>query len=100
MLKSCALHSLICPFPTPLSYPLHSFHSRICEEHIKAPSFLKDGELLRFCQRCGVSHPLAEFDGQRKSCRKQLEKHNARRWAMWYLPGSATAPFWSSQAAM
>ncbi|RMZ54530.1 hypothetical protein APUTEX25_001702, partial [Auxenochlorella protothecoides] len=53
--------------------------NRICEEHIKAPSFLKDGELLRFCQRCGVSHPLAEFDGQRKSCRKQLEKHNARR---------------------
>lgn len=54
--------------------------SRICEEHIKASNFRKEGELLRFCQRCGVSHPLAEFDGQRKSCRKQLEKHNARRW--------------------
>ncbi|KAK2075814.1 hypothetical protein QBZ16_001555 [Prototheca wickerhamii] len=41
--------------------------------------FHRDGELVRFCQRCGLAHPLADFDGQRRSCRKQLEKHNARR---------------------
>lgn len=33
----------------------------------------------RFCQQCGVLHPLEDFDGQRKSCRVQLDKHNLRR---------------------
>lgn len=33
----------------------------------------------RFCQQCGVLHPIEDFDGQRKSCRVQLDKHNLRR---------------------
>ncbi len=35
--------------------------------------------MARFCQRCGVSHPLGDFEGVKRSCRKQLEKHNSRR---------------------
>lgn len=48
-------------------------------EHLKAASFFVLGVESRFCQRCGLSHPLEEFDGKRKSCRKALEKHNNRR---------------------
>lgn len=29
--------------------------------------------------QCGRFQPVGEFDGQKKSCRAQLEKHNARR---------------------
>lgn len=54
---------------------------RICKEHITALSFRKGGELVRFCQRCGHAHELAEFDGKHKVCRLQRERHNARRCA-------------------
>jgi hypothetical protein len=40
---------------------------------------MKDGRLQRFCQQCGRFHDLSAFDGNRKSCREQLNKHNARR---------------------
>ena len=53
--------------------------NKICEVHVKADSFLRDGAELRFCQRCGHAHSLPEFDVGKHSCRKQLEKHNARR---------------------
>ncbi|KAF5829409.1 SBP domain-containing protein, partial [Dunaliella salina] len=52
---------------------------RICEVHIKLPQVLKDGRLQRFCQQCGRFHDLMAFDGSRRSCRDQLDKHNARR---------------------
>lgn len=57
------------------------YHKRnkICDVHIKADVFFRGGEQLRFCQRCGHPHPLTEFDAGKHSCRKQLEKHNARR---------------------
>ncbi|KAI3423834.1 hypothetical protein D9Q98_009670 [Chlorella vulgaris] len=57
------------------------YHQRnkICVVHIKADVFVRGGEELRFCQRCGHAHPLPEFDPGKHSCRKQLEKHNARR---------------------
>lgn len=34
-----------------------------------------DGCHRRFCQHCGRFHPIAEFDGMLKSCRKALELH-------------------------
>lgn len=43
------------------------------------PQVMKDGRLQRFCQQCGRFHDLSAFDGNRKSCREQLQKHNARR---------------------
>ncbi|KAK9802705.1 hypothetical protein WJX73_009233 [Symbiochloris irregularis] len=60
---------------------LSIYHQRchICEVHIKMPAFQREGRLQRFCQRCGRCHEIGRFDGKRRSCREQLEKHNARR---------------------
>ena len=33
----------------------------------------------RFCQQCGRFHHLVEFDGEKRSCRARLQRHNARR---------------------
>ncbi|KAK9840856.1 hypothetical protein WJX84_003652 [Apatococcus fuscideae] len=52
---------------------------RICEEHLKLSSLLKDGEAQRFCQQCGKFHPLDDFDADKRSCRARLELHNNRR---------------------
>ena len=59
---------------------LSAYHQkcRVCDVHIKAPSFLRAGLLQRFCQRCGRCHELGAFEGTRRSCRAQLAKHNAR----------------------
>eukprot|EP00887_Chlorella_sp_A99_P000921 scaffold5.g921.t1 len=53
--------------------------NHICPPHLKAASYLCRGVETRFCQRCGVGHPLTEFEGEKRSCRKALEKHNNRR---------------------
>lgn len=53
--------------------------NRICAIHTKADVFERDGVQMRFCQRCGRSHPLGDFDPGKHSCRAELEKHNARR---------------------
>lgn len=39
---------------------------RICEEHLKLGSLLKDGIPQRFCQQCGRFHELAEFDADKR----------------------------------
>lgn len=39
---------------------------RICEEHLKLSSLLKDGLQQRFCQQCGRFHLLADFDGDKR----------------------------------
>ncbi|GAB4813527.1 hypothetical protein N2152v2_000573 [Parachlorella kessleri] len=62
---------------TPL--PFYNQRNHICMAHKKAEDFTKLGETVRFCQRCGVSHPLGDFEGVKRSCRKQLAKHNSRR---------------------
>jgi hypothetical protein len=43
------------------------------------PQVIKDSRLQRFCQQCGRFHDVSAFEGARKSCRDQLNKHNARR---------------------
>ncbi|CAD7700491.1 unnamed protein product [Ostreobium quekettii] len=60
---------------------LKEYHQRyrICDIHIKLPQVVKSGRLQRFCQQCGRFHDLSAFDGNRRSCRDQLNKHNARR---------------------
>jgi hypothetical protein len=59
---------------------LSAYHQkcRICDVHIKAPSFMRAGLKQRFCQRCGRCHELDAFDGSKRSCIAQLAKHNAR----------------------
>jgi len=52
---------------------------RICDVHLKTVSMWHHGKLQRFCQQCGRFHELSAFDGEHRSCRERLQKHNARR---------------------
>ncbi|KAK9815383.1 hypothetical protein WJX72_002708 [[Myrmecia] bisecta] len=52
---------------------------RVCEEHLKLTSLMKDGQPQRFCQQCGRFHLLTDFDGDKRSCRARLQLHNNRR---------------------
>eukprot|EP00955_Chlamydomonas_euryale_P047590 353725-Chlamydomonas_euryale.AAC.3 len=56
---------------------LETAHS--CTWTLQAHSITKDGIPMRFCQQCGRFHHLNEFDGEKRSCRARLQKHNARR---------------------
>ncbi|GBF91731.1 hypothetical protein Rsub_04035 [Raphidocelis subcapitata] len=60
---------------------LRDYHQRykVCEYHLKVPTLMRDSIPQRFCQQCGRFHPLDEFDGNKRSCRSRLLKHNARR---------------------
>lgn len=49
---------------------------RICEEHLKLSSLLKDGVQQRFCQQCGRFHLLAEFDGDKRHATRNLYRSN------------------------
>ncbi|CAI9099000.1 OLC1v1035744C2 [Oldenlandia corymbosa var. corymbosa] len=52
---------------------------RICECHSKSPKVIVAGMERRFCQQCSRFHNLAEFDDKKRSCRRRLSDHNARR---------------------
>nr|AQQ11834.1 squamosa-promoter binding protein-like protein [Bambusa oldhamii] len=52
---------------------------RVCEAHSKAPKVVVAGVERRFCQQCSRFHALAEFDQKKRSCRRRLNDHNARR---------------------
>ena len=60
---------------------MREYHSRykICESHLKAHVVTKDGRPQRFCQQCGKFQGIDEFDGEKRSCRARLDKHNTRR---------------------
>ena len=60
---------------------LKEYHQRykICEFHLKIHSVVREGKRQRFCQQCGRFHVLGEFDGDKRSCRARLQRHNARR---------------------
>eukprot|EP00775_Hariotina_reticulata_P011147 gene11147-11300_t len=60
---------------------LRDYHLRykICEYHLKVSSIMRDGKPQRFCQQCGRFHLLTDFDGNKRSCRARLQRHNARR---------------------
>lgn len=53
-------------------------------------TIMDDSTKQRFCQQCGRFHNLAEFDGDKRSCRARLLKHNARRRKKY--PDAATQP--------
>ncbi len=63
--SQCALPLTLSSFPPPSPPP--------------SSQVIKENRLQRFCQQCGRLHDLSAFDGARKSCRDQLNKHNARR---------------------
>ncbi|KAI3423097.1 SBP-type domain-containing protein [Psidium guajava] len=52
---------------------------RVCESHSKCPKVIVNGVERRFCQQCSRFHGLSEFDEKKRSCRKRLSDHNARR---------------------
>uniref|UniRef100_A0A0D9WTV3 SBP-type domain-containing protein n=1 Tax=Leersia perrieri TaxID=77586 RepID=A0A0D9WTV3_9ORYZ len=68
---------------------------KVCEAHSKAPKVIVSGLERRFCQQCSRFHGLAEFDQKKKSCRRRLSDHNARR----RKPQQATISFGSSRIA-
>uniref|UniRef100_A0A5B7ADI6 Putative squamosa promoter-binding-like protein 2 isoform X1 n=1 Tax=Davidia involucrata TaxID=16924 RepID=A0A5B7ADI6_DAVIN len=52
---------------------------RVCESHSKCPKVIVGGLERRFCQQCSRFHSLSEFDEKKRSCRRRLSDHNARR---------------------
>ncbi|KAL6190593.1 hypothetical protein ACLB2K_036987 [Fragaria x ananassa] len=52
---------------------------RICANHSKSPNVIVNGVERRFCQQCSRFHGLSEFDEKKRSCRRRLSDHNARR---------------------
>ncbi|XP_008809089.1 squamosa promoter-binding-like protein 12 [Phoenix dactylifera] len=52
---------------------------RVCESHSRSPKVLLAGQECRFCQQCSRFHDLSEFDQKKRSCRRRLSDHNARR---------------------
>ncbi|CAI9285439.1 unnamed protein product [Lactuca saligna] len=52
---------------------------RICSDHSKSPKVVVAGMERRFCQQCSRLHDLSEFDERKRSCRRRLSAHNARR---------------------
>ncbi|XVE74767.1 hypothetical protein DITRI_Ditri12bG0044400 [Diplodiscus trichospermus] len=52
---------------------------RVCESHSKSPKVIVGGLERRFCQQCSRFHALLEFDEKKRSCRRRLSDHNARR---------------------
>jgi hypothetical protein len=59
--------------------PYYNRRNHICPAHKIADEFMRLNNAVRFCQRCGLAHPLRDFDGVKKSCRAKLQKHNQRR---------------------
>ncbi|XP_042443526.1 squamosa promoter-binding-like protein 3 [Zingiber officinale] len=52
---------------------------RVCETHSKCAKVVIAGQERRFCQQCSRFHELSEFDQKKRSCRRRLSDHNARR---------------------
>ncbi|KAK9751170.1 hypothetical protein RND81_02G247600 [Saponaria officinalis] len=52
---------------------------RVCESHSKSSRVVVHGHERRFCQQCSRFHGLSEFDQKKRSCRRRLSDHNARR---------------------
>ncbi|XP_071699104.1 squamosa promoter-binding-like protein 12 [Rutidosis leptorrhynchoides] len=68
---------------------------RICANHSKSPKVVVAGMERRFCQQCSRFHDLAEFDDRKRSCRRRLSAHNARR----RRPHSEEIPFGSMRVS-
>ncbi len=65
---------------------------RLCADHLIASELHLDGSLERFCQKCGKTHPLEEFEGLKRSCRVGLQRHNLRQKALRSLKIRGNSP--------
>ncbi|PSR84758.1 Squamosa promoter-binding-like protein [Actinidia chinensis var. chinensis] len=78
---------------------------RVCESHSKCPKVVVGGVERRFCQQCSRFHGLSEFDEKKRSCRKRLSDHNARRRkpqqdAIQFNSTKLSAPFFGGRQQM
>ncbi|XP_073020862.1 LOW QUALITY PROTEIN: squamosa promoter-binding-like protein 12 [Primulina eburnea] len=67
-----------CNLDLSMAKDYHQKH-RVCEIHSKCPKVFVGGHERRFCQQCSRFHGLSEFDEKKRSCRRRLSDHNARR---------------------
>ncbi|KAL9256869.1 Squamosa promoter-binding-like protein [Drosera capensis] len=60
---------------------LKGYHRRhrVCLRCANAAEVVIGGEEKRYCQQCGKFHILSDFDEDKRSCRRKLERHNNRR---------------------
>ncbi|GJN14225.1 hypothetical protein PR202_gb01020 [Eleusine coracana subsp. coracana] len=60
---------------------LKGYHRRhrVCLRCAHSASVMLDGVQKRYCQQCGKFHILLDFDEDKRSCRRKLERHNKRR---------------------
>ncbi|KAK9063536.1 hypothetical protein SSX86_017406 [Deinandra increscens subsp. villosa] len=68
---------------------------KVCESHSKSPKVIVAGLERRFCQQCSRFQSMSEFDEEKRSCRRRLSDHNARRRKPQYEPTrfNATDPY-------
>ncbi|KAD0637540.1 hypothetical protein E3N88_43943 [Mikania micrantha] len=64
---------------------------RVCESHSKSPKVIVAGLERRFCQQCSRFQSMSEFDEEKRSCRRRLSDHNARRRKPQYEPTRFTS---------
>ncbi|KAL1556775.1 squamosa promoter-binding-like protein 12 isoform X1 [Salvia divinorum] len=67
-----------CNIDLSLAKEYHRKH-KVCDSHSKCPRVIVGGRERRFCQQCSRFHSLSEFDEEKRSCRRRLSDHNARR---------------------
>lgn len=67
-----------CDFDLSMAKEYHRKH-KVCDIHSKSPKVIVGGHERRFCQQCSRFHNLSEFDEKKRSCRRRLSDHNARR---------------------
>lgn len=50
---------------------LRHYHKRykVCQDHLKMDHLMHEGVVQRFCQQCSRFHQIAEFEGDRRSCK-------------------------------
>ncbi|XP_042453164.1 squamosa promoter-binding-like protein 11 isoform X1 [Zingiber officinale] len=76
--RACCCQVEGCDFDLSGAKDYHRKH-RVCETHSKCPKVVIAGQERRFCQQCSRFHELSEFDQKKRSCRRRLSDHNARR---------------------
>ncbi|XP_073132659.1 squamosa promoter-binding-like protein 12 [Henckelia pumila] len=81
-----------CNLDLSMAKEYHRKH-RVCDSHSKCPKVIVGGVERRFCQQCSRFHGLSEFDEKKRSCRRRLSDHNARR----RKPQQETIQFTSSR---
>nr|AUT77177.1 squamosa promoter-binding-like protein 2 [Fraxinus mandshurica] len=78
---------------------------RVCNSHSKCPKVIVGGLERRFCQQCSRFHGVSEFDEKKRSCRRRLSDHNARRRkpqqeTIQFNSGRLTSPFFDGRPQM